>query len=69
MKVRIYGKQGCPYTASAREDFGSRGYDVEYVDVVQDPTRLPEMLTLSQGERKVPVIDERGKVTIGFGGT
>ncbi len=30
---------------------------------------MEEMLKLSNGERKVPVIDDKGKVTIGYGGT
>lgn len=30
---------------------------------------LQEMLTYSKGERKVPVIVEGEKVTIGYGGT
>jgi hypothetical protein len=29
---------------------------------------MEEMLLLSKGERKVPVINDRGKVTVGFGG-
>jgi hypothetical protein len=40
------------------------------VNVREDPSRLPELLDLSNGRRAVPVIDEGGgKVTIGFGGT
>jgi len=31
--------------------------------------RLADMLALSRGRRSVPVIDEGGTVTIGFGGT
>jgi hypothetical protein len=42
---------------------------VEYVNVRKDDTRLPEMLKLSGGRRAVPIIDEEGQVTIGFGGT
>ncbi len=30
---------------------------------------MERMLELSKGEREVPVIVERGKVTIGFGGS
>jgi len=36
--------------------------------VKQDEKELARMIRLS-GERRVPVIVERGKVTIGFGGT
>jgi len=69
MRVRIYGKSNCPYTTAARQDFAKRGYKVEYIDLVQQSGRLPEMLKLTPGQRRVPVIDERGKITVGFGGT
>jgi len=42
---------------------------VEYLDVLKDGKRLQEMLKLTPGQRRVPVIDEGGKITIGFGGT
>ncbi len=38
-------------------------------NVQADPKALEEMLQLSQGVRKVPVLVEDGRVTIGFGGT
>jgi len=40
-----------------------------YHDVKADPPRLQEMLRHSVGVRKVPVIVEGGKVTVGFGGS
>ena len=67
--IRIYGKEGCPYTTSAREDCMKRGVPHEYLDVKSDKRLLDEMLVLSRGRREVPVIVEEGKVTIGFGGT
>ena len=54
---------------AAREDYGQRGYAVEYFDVKKDAERLNEMLGHSSGQRKVPTILEDGRVTIGFGGT
>lgn len=30
---------------------------------------MDEMLKLAEGQRKVPVIVEAGKVTVGYGGT
>jgi len=41
----------------------------EYFDVKKNPVLLKELLALSKGRREVPVIVEKGKVTIGFGGT
>jgi hypothetical protein len=42
---------------------------VDYRDVVADPSHLDEMLKFSAGVRKVPVLVEEGKGTVGFGGT
>ena len=68
MPVIIYGKDSCPYTADAREHYGSRG-DVQYINVKKDAAALRRMLELTGGQRRVPVIVEDGKVVIGFGGT
>jgi glutaredoxin 3 len=65
----VFGKDGCPYTEAAMEDFARRGIQAEYVDVKKNPADLARMLALSGGKRRVPVIVEGGKVTIGFGGT
>lgn len=67
--VVIYGKTTCPYTNAARQDFANRGYDVRYQDVVKDAEAMRRFLELSGGDRRVPLIDEGGKTTIGFGGT
>jgi glutaredoxin len=67
--VRIFGKDSCPYTTDARADYARRGYVVEYVNLRQEPGRIGEFLNLSKGRRAVPLIDEDGVVTIGFGGT
>jgi hypothetical protein len=40
------------------------------VNIRQDTARLPELLQHSGGRRVVPVIvEDGGKVTIGYGGT
>jgi glutaredoxin 3 len=36
--------------------------------VKADSAKLDEMLEFSKGERKVPVIVEDGKITVGYGG-
>lgn len=66
--VVIYGKDSCPYTLSARDDYAKRG-PVTYVNVRRDAAGLARMLELSGGQRRVPVIVEAGQVTIGYGGT
>ena len=64
-KVIIFGKEGWPYTEKARSAYGETA---EYFDVKADSKKMEEMLKHSGGVRKVPVILEKGKVTIGFGG-
>jgi glutaredoxin len=54
---------------AAREDYADKGFDVEYVNVVDVPEKMGEMLEHTGGKRDVPVIVEAGKVTIGFGGS
>jgi glutaredoxin len=67
--VQIYGKEGCGYTSAARADYAARGHPVEYFDVKADPAAMARFLELSGGERRVPLIVERGRVSVGFGGT
>ena len=64
-KTIIYGKQGWPYTEKARAAYGDNAL---FIDVKADHEKLEEMLELSKGIRKVPVILEDNRVTIGYGG-
>jgi glutaredoxin len=68
-EVVIYGKDSCPYTVAARDDYAARGVPVRYVNVKRDSAGLDRMLGLTRGRREVPVIVEGGRVTVGFGGT
>jgi glutaredoxin len=44
--------------------------EFEYVNVKKDKAALEAMLGYSKGSREVPVIvDDDGRVTIGFGGS
>jgi len=65
-KIIIYGKDGCPYTDQARLNYGDKA---EYIDVRKDPSKMQEMLKFSGGARRVPVIVEDGKATVGYGGS
>jgi len=42
---------------------------VEYHDVKREPEAMKRFLELSGGGRRVPLIVEGGRVTVGFGGT
>jgi glutaredoxin len=68
-EVVIYGKDSCPYTAAAVEDYQGRNVPVRYINVKKDRAELDRMLALTGGRREVPVILEAGRVTVGFGGT
>ena len=68
--VLIYGKENCPYTQRARQDYEDRRIEFQYIDVKKSRAEMDRMLELSGGVRRVPVILEaNGKVTIGFGGS
>ena len=67
--VTIFGKDTCPYTTAAREDYERRGVAFTYVNVKKNAAELERMLGYSKGRRAVPVIVEGDGVTIGFGGT
>lgn len=48
---------------------GKGGAQVEYHDVESDPAAMKRFLELSGGERRVPLLVEDGRVTIGYGGS
>ena len=50
-------------------DFGKRKVKVEYFNVKVDPEAMKAFLALSGGDRRVPLIEQDGRITIGFGGT
>src|SRR5678815_2226470 len=45
--VLIFGKDGCPYTQNARDDFASRKVAAEYINVKKNPAELERMLGYS----------------------
>ena len=65
----IFGKDTCPYTQAAIDDHRDRGVPFTYVNVKKDAVQLDRMLLYTQGQRRVPVIVDGDKITIGFGGT
>ena len=67
-KVLIFGKNTWPFTTAAREAHLKNGRNVEYIDVLSDAGKLDTMLKYSDGKRKVPIVVDRGEVTIGFNG-
>jgi glutaredoxin 3 len=67
--VLIFGKRSCPYTQAARDHYAAENIPFEYIDVKKNASDLARMLGYSKGARKVPVIVDGEKVTIGYGGT
>jgi glutaredoxin len=67
--VYIFGKDACPYTQAALEDYERRKIPFAYVNVKKSAADLERMLKHSNGRRLVPVIVDGERVTIGFGGT
>ncbi len=65
-KVIIYGKDTCPYTKAARDEYAKKGYEVVYHNVEASPEKLEEMLKWSKGSRQVPVIVEGGMAIQGW---
>lgn len=66
----IFGKDDCPYTKKAREDFKRKSKPFLYVNVDKDPKGLERMLEYSNGKYMVPVIVDvdEGNVEIGYTG-
>ena len=54
--VLIFGKEHCPYTSAAIDDYSRRDIEFEYIDVKKDRAELERMLGYSSGHRRVPVI-------------
>jgi glutaredoxin 3 len=50
-------------------DYGKRGVKVEYFNVTKDAGAMKRFLDLSGGDRRVPLIQEEGRVTVGYGGS
>jgi len=42
---------------------------VEYFNVKKDAAAMARFLELSGGDRRVPLVVERGRITVGHGGT
>jgi hypothetical protein len=50
-------------------DYGKRGFEVRYHNVKKSPEALDRFLDLSGGDRRVPLIEQEGRITIGFEGS
>ena len=66
----IFGKEDCPHTRKARDDFKKMNRAFIYVNVDTNPHGLEKLLEYTDGKYIVPVIVEvdEGNVEIGYTG-
>ncbi|PYP86253.1 MAG: NrdH-redoxin [Blastocatellia bacterium AA13] len=58
----IYTKPGCPYCAKAREHYTGAGIAFDERNAQDNPQFRKEMLSITGGDRTVPVIVEEGRL-------
>ena len=67
MSVLVYVIEGCPYCTLLLEDLKRRRVAHSVVNLTRFPVRLEEMVRLTW-ERRVPVVVDHERFTVGFGG-
>ncbi|MFL5270707.1 MAG: glutaredoxin 3 [Anaeromyxobacteraceae bacterium] len=55
-RVRMYVKQGCPYSAGARRLLDEKGIPYEQIDVTAHPEKRQEMARETGGRTTLPQI-------------
>ncbi len=67
--VTVYTRRGCPYCEKALRNLAERGVPFVEIGIDDDPAARDTVMKLSDGKGIVPIIvNERGEVTVGFGG-
>jgi glutaredoxin len=66
--IFVFGKDDCPYTTKARQDYKKQCKPFIYVNVDNNPQGLEKMLEYSNGDYVVPVIVnvDEDNVEIGY---
>ena len=64
--VFVFGKSGCPHTRAACRAFQRIGRRVVFRDVLMDPGDLEAMLRHSGGQRRIPVVVDGDRESVGF---
>ena len=62
MDVILYTKPGCPYCQKAREHYTEMGIAFDDRNAQDNPVYRKEMLSITKGDRTVPVVVENGKL-------
>ncbi len=55
-QVRMYFKQGCPYSASARRLLDEKGIPYDIIDVTEHPEKREDMVRETGGPSTLPQI-------------
>jgi glutaredoxin 3 len=55
-QVRIFTKQGCPYSAGAKRLLSEKGIPYDEIDVTEAPERRDEMERASGGRNTLPQV-------------
>jgi glutaredoxin len=63
-KVTLYVRTGCSYCAAKRRELSERDVPFSEVNVTEHPEVIPELLKLTKGERRLPVIVEGARISI-----
>ncbi len=63
-RATLYVKTGCAYCEAKRRELLARGVAVIEVNVTEHPEAVPELLKLTKGERRVPVVVEAGRISV-----
>lgn len=64
MGATLYVRTGCAHCDAKRRDLSARGVAFTEVNVSEHPEAVPELLKLTKGVRRVPVVVEAGKISV-----
>ena len=67
-KPILYSYPGCGYTTDLKRELRRDGVEYDEVDLFVNPERIPELLTLTDGDRITPVYVDGDEVQIGKNG-
>ncbi len=68
MATTLYTKSGCPYCAELREELDGAGKRYTEINVSERPEAIPELLKITGGVRKVPVLVDGTEISVAPGG-
>lgn len=62
--IKLYTKTGCPYCNRKREEMQNKGIEFEEINIYEVEGAKEELLALTNGIRKVPVIVDGSRIEI-----